>query len=206
MSRFNAIDSTPRTVTVRNPLDPIIRAIASRFGDKSKEVERFLRFSVVGVTGAVIDFGVLIALQATLLHPVDIDGTTQLYTFGIPNAGLASAISFTCAVLSNFFWTRNWVYPESRDQSFKRQLAQFAILSAIGGVARTIWISVMFLMLGNFFMPIALPLIQIFRPHYIPSAQAPAKLGTIIAQTIGMAFVMLWNFFANRYWTYRHVK
>lgn len=206
MNQSNAVESTPRVMAIRNPFDPIIRLIASRFGDKSKEVERFLRFSVVGVTGAIIDFGVLIALQATILHPVDMDGMTKLYTFGIPNAGIATAISFTCAVLSNFIWTRNWVYPESRSQSFRRQLMQFIVLSVVGGVARTIWISTMFLALGNLIMPAALPIIQIFRPHYIPSPQAPAKLGTIVTQMIGMAFVMLWNFFANRYWTYRDVK
>ncbi|MCL4255840.1 MAG: GtrA family protein, partial [Anaerolineae bacterium] len=35
---------------------------------------------------------------------------------------------------------------------------------------------------------------------------AEEKLGTIIAQMIAMVVVMLWNFFANRYWTYRDVK
>ncbi len=51
-------------------------------------------------------------------------------------------------------------------------------------------------------MPAALPFIQIFRPGYVPSPVGEAKLGTMAAWVIGVIVVMLWNFFANRYWTY----
>lgn len=191
----------PTNRAFRNPLDGLILLIASRFGSKAKEVERFLKFAVVGVIGAMIDFGILIALQATLLPPVDLQ--KQPLPF---NVALASAISFSTAVTSNFIWTRYWVYPESRGNSAKVQLTQFAIVSVVGGVARTIWISIAYIPLGALLMPIVLPEIQMLRPNYIPSHTAEAKLGTIIAQMIGMVVVMLWNFFANRYWTYKDVK
>jgi putative flippase GtrA len=153
-----------------------------------------------------MDFGILFILQATVLHPVDMDGRTKLYTFGIQNAALASGIAFLCAVINNFIWTRHWVYPESKKNSFRRQFAAFALLSIVGGVARTLWVSWSFLWVGETLMPYALPFIQIVRHGYVPSPQAPAKLGTMAAQMIGMVIVMLWNFFANRYITYRDVK
>lgn len=185
----------------RIPLDPIIEAVARRFGGaKSKELERFLRFAVVGVSGAIIDFGLLFILQASLLPPGTTDNPNRL------NVALATGIAFFTAVISNFFWTTLWVYPDSRSRSRRRQLAQFTLISVIGGVSRTIWITVSFVALGALFMPILLPIYHMFRPDYMPSATAELKLGSIIAQLIGMAVVMLWNFFANRYWTYNDVK
>jgi putative flippase GtrA len=67
---------------------------------KKKEQGRFLRFAVVGVIGAVIDFGAFniltIAFHLTAL--------------------VAQTISFTLAVLSNFIWNRYWTYPDSRNK------------------------------------------------------------------------------------------
>jgi len=55
-------------------------------------------------------------------------------------------------------------------------------------------------------MPIFLPEIQLLRPGYVPSESAEAKLGTMVAWLIGVIIVMVWNFLANRYWTYNDVK
>jgi len=55
-------------------------------------------------------------------------------------------------------------------------------------------------------MPILLPEIQLLRPGYVPSVSAEAKLGTMAAWAIGVAVVMVWNFLANRLWTYNDVK
>ena len=77
------------TSPLRNPLDFVILSVASRFGDKSKEVERFLKFAVVGavavalvqvavtrsvvvalveiaVVGTVIVAGILVAVVGTV--------------------------------------------------------------------------------------------------------------------------------------------
>jgi len=117
-----------------------------------------------------------------------------------------TAIAFTLAIISNFTWNRFWTYPKSRGGSAKRQLVQFTIISAIGGVLRTKWIALAYLPLGVLLMPTVLPVIEVFRPDYIPSHVAEAKLGTMVAQFIGVIVVLFWNFFANRLWTYRHVK
>lgn len=179
----------------RNPLDPPIRYVAHRFGgNKPKELERFLKFAVVGVSGAVVDFGILIGLQATILPP-----ERPL------NVAIATIIAFITAVISNFTWTRLWVYPESRSRSIRRQLTQFTIISVTGGVARTIWITSTYYQIGHALMPIALPFIKFLKPQYTPSQLAEESLGSIVAQLIAMVVVMLWNFFANRYWTYNDV-
>jgi putative flippase GtrA len=168
--------------------------IARRFGDHSKEIERFLKFAIVGVTGAVIDFGTLILLQATILPP------TNKF-----NVAVATSIAFVLAVVSNFTWTRWWVYPDSRSRSMRRQLAMFMFISVVGWLARTAWITFTYYPIGHAVMPAALPLVHLIRPEYVPSLSAEEKLGTIVAQLIGMVVIMAWNFFANRYWTYNDV-
>jgi putative flippase GtrA len=176
-------------------VDGIIVRVANRYGgSKAKELERFLKFSVVGISGAIVDFGMLFLMQATLLPP-----KSPLHV------ALATTIAFLSAVLNNFIWNRYWVYPDSRSRTIRRQLTQFTIINFIGWVARTTWITLAYLPIGNFLMPYALPFIHILRPTYIPSEHAAAKLGTVVAQMIGMAVVMVWNFAANRYWTYNDV-
>lgn len=192
MTQINAVDNTRRT---RNPLDHVIISVADRFGSKSKEVERFLRFAVVGTIGAIVDFGTLFVLQATVLPPVD--------TFSV---AVATSIAFCAAIASNFTWNRLWTYPDSRSKSVRRQLFTFTFLSVIGWLGRTIWISAAYAPLGDFLMPRILPIIHMFRANYVPSATATAKAGTFAAWFVGVIIVMFWNFFANRYWTYNDVK
>lgn len=191
--------STIRRVAVRNPLDGPIYAIANRFGGgKAKEVERFLKFAVVGTLGAVIDSGTLFILQATALPPTLQDPDW--------NVALASTIAFIAAILSNYFWNRHWTYPDSRSRSWRKQMVQFAFISFIGWVFRTIWITAAHDPLGQAFMPVLLPVIQVFRAGYVPSPTGEAKLGSMIAWFVGVIVVMIWNFFANRYWTYNDVE
>ncbi len=195
MTQINAVDGTNRAF--RNPLDTIINAVANRFGEKSKEVERFLKFAVVGTIGAIVDFGTLIILQATILPPVKDNNT---------NVIIATTVAFLAAIISNFLWNRFWTYPDSRSRSVRRQIALFTFISVVGWLGRTAWISWAYSHLGAILMPILLPEIQMFRPGYVPSVTAEAKLGTLAAQLVGVAVVMFWNFFANRYWTYNDVK
>ncbi|NDJ60159.1 MAG: GtrA family protein [Chloroflexi bacterium] len=186
-----------RRVAVRNPLDGPIVAIAGRFGSKSKEVERFLKFAIVGAIGAVIDFGTLVILQATVLQPIE------------PNANLkvviASTIAFLAAVLSNFIWNRLWTYPDSRSRSVRKQLVQFTVISTVGWVGRTLWINASFMLLGGIFTPIVQSALEMIGENYVPTASAEAKIGTMVAWFIGVIVVMIWNFLANRYWTYSDV-
>ncbi|MBC8098857.1 MAG: GtrA family protein [Armatimonadetes bacterium] len=194
------LTDTPDTETntkpsFRNPLDIPITFVAKRIGgSKSKEIERFLRFAVVGVTGAMIDIGLVYVLQATRLPPIN-----QL------NVALVNIIAFTCAVISNFIWTRMWVYPESRSKSVRRQLVQFAFISVVGGVGRTTWVMATHMAAGVLLLPLALPFIQLVRRNYVPGPLASQKLGSLASMLVAMVFVMLWNFFANRYWTYNDV-
>ncbi len=83
---------------------------------------------------------------------------------------------------------------------------QFFGISFVGWFGRTLWISSAYHWLGTMLMPLFLPEIRLLRPGYIPSESAEAKLGTMVAWLIGVIIVMVWNFLANRYWTYNDVR
>ncbi|MEZ4666921.1 MAG: GtrA family protein [Anaerolineae bacterium] len=182
---------------IRNTIDIPITIISSRFGNRAKEVERFLKFAIVGVIGAIVDFGTVTLLQATVLPPDSKNGT---------NVFVATSIAFIAAVCSNFIWNRIWTYPDSRSKSARRQLALFTFISFVGWAGRTLWITASFHAVGSFLMPVVLPIIRVLRPGYIPSFAAQDKLGTLAAMLVGVIVVMFWNFLANRRWTYNDVE
>lgn len=145
-----------------------------------QERSRFLRFAMVGVIGAVVDFGTFNLL-------------THLTT--IP-AVWASVVSFTAAVVSNFVWNRYWTYPDSRSKAISRQVLQFLLVSGIGLGIRT---------------PIFAVLEGVFNQTYnriLPKNffLTSTFLGHNSALAVAVLVVMLWNFFANRFWTYNDIS
>ncbi len=143
-----------------------------------KERIRFLKFAFVGVTGTIVDFGIMNLMSLV---------------FGLPLVW-AQAISFTIAVINNFLWNQFWTYPDSRSKAAHHQLIQFFMINLVGIAIRTPlipWLDKIILnMLNN--MQLNLPLTN-----------------SVISQNLALAIVigvvMLWNYFANRYWTYSDV-
>jgi putative flippase GtrA len=178
-------------------LNRLIQKVSGKFGDRAKEVERFMKFAFVGVIGAIVDFGTLLILQATLLVPIAPHKNEKVI--------LATSIAFFAAVTSNFIWNRFWTYPDSRTRSVRRQLAQFTFINAVGWILRTVWIRFTFLPIGMAVTPVFVSLMTQISPEYVQSPETLGKVGTLASQFIALWFVMLWNFFANRYWTYNDV-
>jgi putative flippase GtrA len=145
-----------------------------------RERTRFLRFLAVGVLGAIIDFGV-----ENLLHRV----------FGLPYV-LSGAISFTCAVLSNFYWNRVWTYPDSRSKPILRQLGQFALVNVTGLLIR--------IPILRFLEPVMTRFFQLLPGRIV--ALPPDAMGENFTLMVAVFIVLFWNFFVNRYWTYSDVK
>lgn len=190
-------DGDKRHHSMTTPLDSLIWSLALRIGGpRAKEVERFIKFGFVGVLGFAIDAGTVLILQNTLLPPVN-----ALSEPLANNVALTQSIAFALAVISNFVWNRLWTYPDSRSQSAQRQLAQFAIVSVIGWVIRTLWIAWSYEPLGD----LSTALLVMLSPDYAPALLERHKLGTMVALFFGVIVVMFWNFLANRYWTYNDV-
>ena len=148
----------------------------------AKERSRFIRFAIVGAIGAVIDFSVFNFL-------------TNLVAFFKENVVWASVISFILAVISNLTWNRLWTYPDSRSKPVSRQLTQFVAVSLIGLLIRTPLFSFLEKTLTGFFVS---------RWSFKPLT--PVIVAHNLALAIVILIVMIWNFIANRYWTYNDVK
>lgn len=172
-----------------NTLDRLIRQVAARFGEKAKEVERFLKFAIVGGFGAIVDFSMLNILELTVFPP---SGSRE----GL-NVALATGIAFTSAVISNFIWNRYWTFPDSRSRSLSVQLSQFFVVSIVGLLFRLVFVSVSYAALGELTQSIL---------HTHQDTEGVNRLGSNIAQAISIVIVLFWNYFANRYWTYSDVE
>lgn len=140
-----------------------------------------MRFAVVGLIGAVVDFGTFNLLTSLLSLP----------------AVLASVCSFGAAIVSNFTWNRYWTYPDSRSKQLSNQLVQFGITSLIGLMIRTPLFAFIESPLRDFFAGLRFPNMPFFEPDF---------LGHNVALAIAVIVVMFWNFFVNRFWTYSDVE
>ena len=145
-----------------------------------RERTRFFRFAVVGIIGAVVDFGTF----------------NILTNFAGFSAVWASVISFIAAIISNFTWNRYWTYPDSRSKPLGRQLIQFSTVSIVGLLIRTPIIAVLVPLFNRIFTGL----------DFLPVGFITAEfLANNLALTVGVIVVMFWNFFINRYWTYSDV-
>jgi putative flippase GtrA len=171
-----------------NLIDRLILVVASRFGAKAKEVERFLKFAVVGTIGAIVDFAVLNLLQHTVFPPAG--------TYETLHVRLATGLAFTTAVSSNFIWNRYWTYPDSRSRNIGVQLVQFFLVNVAGLAFRLVFV-------GFLYGPLGRAAYDVIGGN--PSIQTINQLGSNLAQAIAVMIVMFWNFFINRYWTYSDV-
>ncbi len=143
-----------------------------------KEAKRFLKFMFVGAMGAVVDFGVL----NLLAHVFDVPVT------------IAGVVSFSLAVTSNFIWNRYWTYPESRAYPAIPQYLQFFVINASALLIR---VPILALVPG--------PVINSLIAAGLPPATAEV-LGNNFALALAVGIAMFWNFFVNRFITYRHIK
>lgn len=156
-----------------------------------RETERFLKFSVVGVIGAVVDFGTFNLLANVI----------GLWSI------LSSTISFAAAVTSNFIWNYYWTYPDSRSKSVRRQATQFAIVNLIGLAIRTPIFAFTEVPYVNF----AERFLEVLPPTFPPGPESflPLKaivVGRNLALATAVIVVLFWNFGVNRIWTYSDVK
>ncbi len=99
---------------------------------------------------------------------------------------IAVAVAFVIAATNNYIWNRLWVYPESRNEKKRKQMPVFLAVNAAGLMINEI---VLFL----FYAPISLLV-------------GSEVIGLNVTKAIGAVIVMMWNFFVNRFVTFRNVK
>ena len=167
----------PKT-TNNTILEITLNSLLTYVQDNRKELERFIKFMVVGIIGAVVDFGV----YNLLIEGLDL----------LPE--VAGSVSFVLAICSNFFWNRYWTYPDSRSKPLIRQFVQFFVVNALGIVIR---LPVIALTKG--------PFGRLAERLFSLETTSASTLGNNVALGVAVIIVMFWNFFVNRFWTYSDV-
>ena len=132
-----------------------------------QEVTRFTRFLTVGAVGTLLDFSIL----------------TLLKLAGLPTLA-ANSLSFTAGLLNNFTWNRLWTFGDAVNADWRKQLAQFTLVSLMG------------LALNNL---IVLSLEDIFG-----IILGQPQWGYLPAKVLATGVVVFWNYFANRTWTFKN--
>lgn len=156
------------------------------------EIKRFIKFLFVGASGFLVDFGgfnlfhwlgVGSALTATVLPSPYLVANPEI---------IEQTLSFSCAVVNNFIWNYFWIYPEAKGTNQTKKLIKFFIVSVAG------------LVIG---IPVYTAAIAVTRPLVAAMGLSGLQfnLAGNLALVCRVAVLLFWNFFVNRYWTYRDV-
>ena len=144
----------------------MLMTIIQKFEDNKTEL---LRFLAVGLSGTIVDFGLLVVLKVAGLQTL-----------------LANTFSFSAGTLNNFTWNRLWTFEDARIQSWQPQLIQFAVVSLIG------------LILNN--------AIVLGMEIILSDAYGWGNWRVYPAKAIATGFVVIWNYLANKAWTFKPIE
>jgi len=123
----------------------------------------------------------VVGISSTL---IDFTLLTVLKRLGLSTL-VANTISYSAGIVNGFVWNYLWTFAESRSKNFWHQFAQFALISLAG------------LLLSNgLILLLEAPLGKIM---------SHPEMGYIPAKVVATGVVVLWNFFANRAWTFNDV-
>ena len=131
--------------------------------------KKFIKFGIVGASGAIIDFGITALCKGIL---------------GVPEL-LANAIGFTLAATSNYFLNRVWTW-RSTSKSVGVEYAKFFFVSLMGLGLNSL---IVFLLKDTSIVP--------------SFVDTTLDWNFWVAKIIATAVVMVWNFLANNFFTFR---
>jgi putative flippase GtrA len=159
-------------------------------------MRQFLKFCAVGAVNTALDWG--LALLLTYRTPLPrVLGSWLAHVangFGLalrPEAAavfVTKVISSGTATCNSFIWNRRWTFRVRGKQERMSQFARFVTVNLIG------------MLLNSTITTL------IVRPFLPPPPQKPHPLLFMGAQAIATLIVLFWNFFANKYWTFRNLS
>lgn len=96
---------------------------------------------------------------------------------------LANTISYSCGLINNFYWNGKWTFQSGRRDDIRNQFGKYILINIIG------------LGLNNL-------LLLEFEKLLLESMDV-SNLRLFIAKGAATGIVVFWNFFINKYWTFR---
>lgn len=133
----------------------------------SQEILRLIRFLFVGMSGTIIDFGILYLLKTIFLVPLII----------------ANTVSYSAGIVNNYTLNRYWTFAEKKSDPVSHQFGKFLAVNVFA------------LILNN--------LIVILANHPISEFFENPQTGYLYSKVLATIIVVIWNYSANRLWTFR---
>lgn len=115
---------------------------------------------------------------------IDFGGLILLKGIGLPTL-MANTLSYSMGIVNNYALNRLWTFPDSRSKPAMTQFAQFAMISLLGLAFNNLLVLLLEAPLGRLF--------------------GTPNSGYVFAKVFATVLVMLWNFVANRLWTFNDV-
>lgn len=143
---------------------------------------QFVKFAIVGIINTAIDWLVFFALK--------------LIPFFLANRPIAKAISFIIAAINSFILNSTWTFKKEYKAGFENNdqarlsknsiyFGRFFMVSLIGWLVNTLVFTISI--------------------NYLPG-MVPDKYIDLSALVLASAAGIIWNFFANKYWTYNKIE
>jgi putative flippase GtrA len=157
-------------------------------------VRQFLKFCTVGAVNTALDWGLALLLTYRTPIPRVLGGglANVLGVLGVSARPetlavfVTKVISSGTATCNSFIWNRRWTFRIRGKQERMSQFARFVAVNIIG------------MLLNSTITTL------IVRPFLPPPPQKPHPMLFMAAQAVATLIVLFWNFFANKYWTFRN--
>jgi putative flippase GtrA len=158
---------------------------------QNQGMRQFVKFGIVGAISTVINFVVLNLLLKAGLALV-----------------AALTIAFLVSVCNGFYWNRRWTFAHARGASAGEQGVKFLLVNIVGWLLNT---TIVVLAVAHFtagphggalgdpaaYRKIVIDMLTGKKQHY--------NLVIVnLSQVAATCVVVFWNFFANRFWTFKH--
>lgn len=137
---------------------------------------QLIKFCIVGFSSTLVDKSVLFALLT--------------FAKSLP-WWVSSTISFCLGVTNGFVWNRRWTFQEHRSSAVKEQYPKFFASNVVGWMLN--------LGITKFFL-------IVFTGQLAHKSGNPAPFLVITASLCAIPLVVVWNFCASKYWTFRTPK
>ncbi len=141
-------------------------------------VRQLVKFAIVGMSSTIINL-VVLYLMLRLLHG---------------HRYVSATAAFLVSVVNGYYWNRRWTFKEAPAKAIHTQFSQFVLVNLIG-----LGLDLLIIRLAS--VPLEHEL------HHWQAAWPPDKIervAVLAAQLVATAAIVFWNFFANRFWTFKH--
>lgn len=154
-------------------------------------VRQFIKFCIVGFSSTAIDWGLYYSVKNLIMIPNHV-GTAVMGAIGLVGWAIAfevcisNVISTGTAVLNGFYWNSRWTFRSADASNRRQQFVRFIAVNVVGMALNTT--------------------IVLYLTISLTSNGHSSNRMQILPKVVATVIVMFWNFFANKFWTFKPSK